>query len=308
VRPAARRENVTLLTGARVDRLRTNASGTAVTHVEVERHGRREEYSGDLVVVACGAVNSAALLLRSANERHPHGLANRSGVVGRHYMCHVNSVVLAVSREPNPTEFQKTIALNDFYFGADDGGPPLGHVSMVGKSDRVVLKAGAPPFAPGPVLGWMAKHALDFWLTTEDLPRPENRVCLDAEGRIVLEYEPNNLEAHRGLRRRLERVLRTIARRRGGLLRGNVFLGQRIPLAGVAHLCGTVRFGADPATSALDTDCKAHDLDNLYVVDGSFFVSSSAVNPALTIIANALRVGAHLRQRLGVAAGEAVLR
>lgn len=298
VRPAARRANVTLLTDARVDRLLTDGSGRSVRKVEVTRGGQREEYSADIVVVACGAVNSAALLLRSWSNQHRNGLANSSGVVGRHYMAHVNSVMLAVSREPNPTVFQKTIAVNDFYFGGDDSNLPLGHISMVGKSDKVVLKAGAPPFAPGVVLDWMAKHALDFWLTTEDLPSPDNRVRLDHEGRIVLDYRPNNLEAHRRLQRRLKQTLRAIAKRKSAWPLQHLFLSERIPLAGVAHQCGTVRFGSDPTTSALDLNCKAHDLDNLYVVDGSFFVSSAAVNPALTIMANALRVGQHLLERL----------
>lgn len=297
VRPALSWPNVTLLTGARVERLRTNANGTAVTSVVVERDGVREEYAGSVVVVACGSVNSAALLLRSANERHPHGLANRSGVVGRHYMCHVNSVALAISRRENPTVFQKTIALNDFYFAGPDAARPLGHVSMVGKSDKVVLKAGAPKFAPGFVLDKMARHSLDFWLTSEDLPDPGNRVHLDADGRIVLDYTPNNLEAHAQLLTTLKGLLARIARK--SPIDRSIVLAKRIPIEGVAHQCGTVRFGTDPTTSALDVHCKAHDLDNLYVVDGSFFVSSTAVNPALTIMANALRVGEHLRQRFG---------
>ena len=300
VQPALARENVTLLTGAKVTRLLTNASGTQITTVVVERDGKREMHSADVVVVACGAVNSAALLLRSANDHHPRGLANRSGVVGRHYMCHNNSVVLAVSRTPNPTVFQKTIALNDWYFGGAAAEKPLGHVSMVGKSDRVVLKAGAPPFAPGFVLEKIASHSLDFWLTSEDLPHPDNRVRLDADGRIVLDYTENNLEAHAGLRRALKAALHRIAETSGRSFDKSLLLGKKIPLDGVAHQCGTVRFGTDPSTSALDVNCRAHDIDNLYVVDGSFFVSSSAVNPALTIVANALRVGAHLRERLGV--------
>ncbi len=302
VLPALAYPNVTLLTGAKVERLLTNASGTAVTSVVVTRDGREEHYSGGVVVVACGAVNSAALLLRSANERHRQGLANRSGVVGRNYMCHVNSVLLAISRHPNPTVFQKTIAVNDWYFGGTAADRPLGHVSMVGKSDRVVLKAGAPPFAPGFVLEKMAAHSLDFWLTTEDLPLAQNRVRLADDGRIVLDYTPNNLEAHARLRRVLQATLQRMARQSGRWLERSILLGKRIPLDGVAHQCGTVRFGDDPTTSALDLDCKAHDLDNLYVVDGSFFVSSSAVNPALTIAANAIRVGSHLRERLGVGA------
>lgn len=299
VRPALARENVTLLTGAKVEQLLTNASGTSVRSVVVTRGGKREAYSAEIVVASCGAVNSAALLLRSANERHPHGLANRSGVVGRHYMCHNNSVALAISRHPNPTVFQKTIAVNDFYFGAPDSERPLGHLSMVGKSDRIALRAGAPKFAPGFVLEQMAKHSVDFWLTSEDLPDPDNRVKLAADGRIVLDHRPNNLAAHSRLLRQLKRSLAAIGKARGTWFEHSLVLAKRIPLEGVAHQCGTVRFGTDPATSALDLNCKAHEVDNLYVVDGSFFVSSGAVNPALTIMANALRVGDHLLQRLG---------
>lgn len=299
VRPALREPNVTLLTGALVRKLKTNAAGTAVTSVVVERNGELEEYSGDVVVVAAGAVNSAALLLRSATDRHPQGLANGSGVVGRHYMAHNNSVLLVVSRHPNPTVFQKTIGLNDWYFGADDSDRPLGHVSMVGKSDKVVLQAGAPAFAPGFVLDKMAKHALDFWLTSEDLPDPDNRVTIAADGRIRLRYRANNEEAHRRLKKKLQSILGRIGCEEHSVFDQNLYLGKKIPLAGVAHQCGTVRFGTDPRTSALDTDCKAHELDNLYVVDGSFFPSSAAVNPALTIMANALRVGDHLRRRMG---------
>src|SRR5205823_4057134 len=196
------------LTNAYVARLETAPSGRAVAKVHVQRNGAPETYSGDIVVVSCGAINSAALLLRSANERHPNGLANGSGVVGRHYMSHINSIYLAISKCANPTRFQKTLAVNDFYFGSKEWDYPMGHISFVGKTDGNVLAAG------------------------------------------------------------------------------------------VAHQNGTVRFGTDPKTSALDRSCKAHELDNLYVVDGSFFPSSGAVNPALTIMANALRVGDHILERL----------
>jgi choline dehydrogenase-like flavoprotein len=261
------------------------------------------------VVVSCGAINSAALLLRSASDRHPRGLANRSEVVGRHYMGHVNSVLMALSREPNPTVFQKTLALNDFYFGAPDWAYPMGHISFVGKLDAVTLSAGAPPFVPGFTLEQMARHSLDFWLTSEDLPDADNRVTLDRNGDVVLAYRPNNGEAHARLIAKLKGLL-THLDMHDHLIPRALFVGQRIPLAGVAHQNGTVRFGRDPHTSALDVHCRAHDVDNLYVVDGSFFCSSAAVNPALTIAANALRVGDHLLERLGArtAAREAVSR
>jgi len=309
VDPALQHSNVTLVTGARVTRLETDASGRTVSAVHVEHDGTREVYRGDIVVASCGAINSAALLLRSANDRHPNGLANGSDVVGRHYMGHINSVMMALSKCPNPTVFQKTMAVNDFYFGSDEWAYPMGHISFVGKLDGDTLKAGAPAIAPGWTLDLMGKHSLDFWLTSEDLPDPNNRVTLDREGHIVLDYKPNNEEGHRRLIARLQRLMKqqTKCAIHGhecheGLFARNLYLGQRIPLAGVAHQNGTIRFGHDPATSALDVHCKAHEVDNLYVVDGSFFPSSAAVNPALTIMANALRVGDHLLDRLGASA------
>lgn len=305
VDPALTYSNVTLMTNAYVERLETSATGREVSRVFVKRGDVTEEFSAGIVVVACGAINSAALLLRSANERHPNGLANGSDVVGRHYMGHVNSVLMAISKCPNPTVFQKTLSLNDFYFASKDWEFPMGHISFVGKLDRDTLRAGAPALAPGFALEIMGQHSLDFWLTTEDLPDPANRVTLDRDGRIVLSYQPNNTLAHERLATKLKELMnhqRACAIHGGqchqGLFARNLYLGQRIPLAGVAHQNGTIRFGHDPRTSALDVNCKAHELDNLYVVDGSFFPSSAAVNPALTIMANALRVGDHLIQRM----------
>jgi len=305
VDPALQHPNVTLLRNAYVERLVTSSTGREVTEVLVEQNGRTESYSAGIVVVACGAINSAALLLRSANDKHPRGLANSSDVVGRHYMGHVNSVLMAISKCPNPTTFQKTLALNDFYFGSTEWSYPMGHISFVGKLDGETLKAGAPAVAPGWTLDLMAKHSLDFWLTSEDLPDPSNRVTLNRGGKIVLSYTPNNEESHRRLIAKLEDLMKKQSRCpthgdqcHQGIFARNLFVGQRIPLAGVAHQNGTIRFGRDPKTSALDVHCKAHDLDNLYVVDGSFFPSSGAVNPALTIMANALRVADHLRERV----------
>ncbi|HEY2903233.1 MAG TPA: GMC family oxidoreductase [Polyangia bacterium] len=304
VEPALTHANVTLLTDAYVSRLETSASGRAVTGVVVQQQGETRRLQADLVVVSAGAINSAALLLRSANDRHPRGLANGSDVVGRHYMGHINSVMMAISRCANPTVFQKTLALNDFYFGTEDWPLPMGHISFVGKLDLAALRAGAPAIAPGWTLELMAGHSLDFWLTSEDLPDPENRVTVNSDGEIVLSYTPNNQEGHQRLHQVLKQILsRARCHVHGGdchqgIFGRNLFVGDRIPLAGVAHQNGTIRFGRDPATSALDVNCKAHELDNLYVVDGSFFPSSAAVNPALTIMANALRVGDHLKERL----------
>jgi choline dehydrogenase-like flavoprotein len=305
VDPALEHSNVTLLTRAYVSRLETSPSGRDVQRVIVEREGATEAYSADIVVVSAGAINSAALLLRSANDKHPRGLANGSDVVGRHYMGHVNSVLMALSKCPNPTVFQKTLGLNDFYFGSKEWEFPMGHISFVGKLDGDTLRAGAPAIAPGWTLELMAKHSLDFWLTSEDLPDPNNRVTLDRAGNIVLTYQPNNEEGHGRLAEKLKNLMKqqTKCSVHGhecheGLFARSLYLGQRIPLAGVAHQNGTIRFGHDPKSSALDTNCKAHEVDNLYVVDASFFASSGAVNPALTVMANALRVGDHLLERL----------
>jgi choline dehydrogenase-like flavoprotein len=269
-----------------------------VTGVVVDRRGATETYTADVVVVSCGAAESPALLLRSANERHPNGLANSSDQVGRNYMAHINSGVIAISQTPNKTKFQKTLGVNDYYWGAPDSELPLGHIQMLGKSDRNILRAGAPWFAPGLALDYVAKHAIDFWLTTEDLPHPDNRITVDRDGTIHLSKTFHNEEPHRRLLGKLKGLLGDLGCSERAIPRFSV-LDERIPLAGIAHQCGTVRFGEDASSSVLDRDCKAHDVDNLYIVDTSFFPSSSAVNPALTAMANALRVGDHLIKRLG---------
>ncbi len=301
VEPALRYPNVTLQTNARVTRLETDAQGGAVTRVVADCDGHTQTYSADIVVVSAGAINSAALLLGSASERHPDGLGNGSGLVGRHLMMHNNSSVIAFSKIPNPTKFQKTLGVNDFYFGdpAGDGSfpYPLGAIQMLGKNDAVLIGFDAPEAADPAEL---ARHSMDFWLTTEDLPLPGNRVMLDRDGRIRLRYTPTNLPAHARLIERFKGLLGTI-QCRDDVLPGYSYRGGRLDIAAVAHQNGTARFGTDPATSVLDLNCKLHELDNVYVVDASFFASSTAVNPTLTIIANALRVADHIAERLGVA-------
>ena len=303
MRPALAYPRVTLETGCFVTRIETSASGREVTTVVVERGGREERFSAKIVVLAAGAINSAAILLRSANDRHPRGLANGSDVVGRHYMAHNNSAMIAVSKRVNDTVFAKTLGCNDYYYGADDFDYPLGHFQMLGKSEAEMFRGDAK-FAPNVVLDTLARHALDFWFTSEDLPLPDNRVTLDRDGTIRLSYTENNLEGHTRLLAKVRALLEHVGCE-PHFLPNAAYLGKKIPLAGVAHQNGTIRFGTEPQTSALDRDCKAHELDNLYVVDGSFFVSSTAVNPALTIIANALRVADHLTARLGIAATSA---
>jgi choline dehydrogenase-like flavoprotein len=306
VRPALVQPNVTLLTNARAVRLETDPAGRTVTGVVVEVDGGTETLTADIVVASCGAANTAKLLLASAGEAHPDGLANGSGQVGRNYMFHNSQAVLALSHEPNPTVFQKTLGLNDFYLtggGNGDGdGYPLGNIQMVGKSQAEMYKGEKPletKLAPGFALRDIAEHAVDFWLSTEDLPRPENRVTLAADGNVRLAYTATNQVPAEELYHKLRSMLGHLGMHPDHLIPRHAYLKTSIPVAGVAHQAGTTRFGNDSATSVLDADCKAHEVDNLYAVDTSFFPSIGAVNPALTAMANALRVGDHLLDRLG---------
>ena len=301
VDPALRAHpNLTLRTGSYVAKLSTDETGRRVSAVEVIENGVQRQYSADIVVVACGALSSALLMLRSANARHRQGLANGSGLVGRNYMRHNNSVVMAISRTPNPTLFQKTLGLNDFYFGADDWNFPLGHIQMVGKSDGAQIRGeGLPQFLqwfPEQPFDWIARHSLDFWLTSEDLPKPENRIFYDGE-RVRLDLTQSNTEGHTRLKRKLKDLCGKLDLH-PQLFDRSLYLGQDVPIGGTAHQAGTLRFGMDPTQSVLDLNCRAHEVDNLYVTDGSFFPAIGAVNPTLTIIANALRVAEHLCERL----------
>jgi choline dehydrogenase-like flavoprotein len=301
VRPALQFPNVTLLRNSKVLKLTTNANGTSVKEVVVERDGGTETFTCDIVVVSCGAANSAKLLLMSANDKHPKGLANGSDQVGRNYMFHNSTAVLAISKEPNPTFFQKTLALNDFYFGMEGFDCPVGSIQMVGKSAGEMYKGEKPletKLAPIGMLNDIARHAVDFWLCTEDLPDPKNRVTVDKAGNVTLAYTPNNQVPTKKLYDKLKSMLNHMGMHPDHLIPRNAYLKNAIPVAGVAHQAGTCRFGRDPKTSVLDINCKAHELDNLYVVDTSFFVSIGAVNPSLTAMANAIRVGEHLTQRL----------
>ena len=301
VRPALEFPNVTLLRDAKALKLETNSDGTAVTEVVAEVAGKREVFRGDIVVVSCGAANTAKLLLMSANAAHPNGLANGSDQVGRNYMFHNSQAVLALSREPNPTMFQKTLALNDFYFGTGGFEYPMGNIQMIGKSLGPMYRGEKPietALLPMAALDDVARHAVDFWLTTEDLPDPENRVTVNGIGNLTLSYTPNNGVPRQKLYEKLKSMLSRLGMHPDYLIPRNIYMKSDIPIAGCAHQAGTCRFGADAKSSVLDANCKAHELDNLYVVDTSFFVSIGAVNPSLTAIANAIRVGDHLLQRL----------
>ena len=304
VRPAlAAYPNLTLLTGTTAERLDTDASGRSVTSVAVTlADGSPGSFSANIVVVSAGAILSAALLLRSANDRHPQGLANSSDQVGRNYMRHNNLALIASSREPNPTVFQKTLALNDFYGPGEHWEYPMGNIQMLGKSDDWQIKGAAPHglgWGPSAPYVQLAKHSIDFWLTSEDIPLAASRVTLRRDGAIKLALQPgNNTESLTRLRRTFEGMLSKLGMVDMAAVR-SLYLHKAFDAAATAHQAGTARFGTDPSASVLDLNCKAHDLDNLYVVDGAFMPSIGAVNPTLTIIANALRVGDHIAGRIG---------
>lgn len=297
IRGALQHPNVELRTHREVRALVTDDGGRVVTEVRAVHRGVRETYRAATVVVACGAINSAALLLRSANEQHPNGLANSSDLVGRNYMAHNNGSVIAISETPNRAQFQKTFGLTDYYHGAEDSKFPLGTVQLMGKTDLVTLGELAGDLGAGRSIEDLSRHSVDFWLTAEDLPRKHNRVRLASDGRIQVDYTPNNVEAYTRLRAKLVRALEKCGCP-AHLHGDSSYVGYELSVSGVSHQNGTLCFGEDPKTSVLDTMCRAHDVDNLYVVDGSFFCSSGAVNPSLTIMANALRVGDHLAESM----------
>jgi choline dehydrogenase-like flavoprotein len=302
--PALKYDNVTLKTQAKVIGLHTNPSGLVVKGVEAEVGGQSYLFLADIVVLACGAVNSAALLLKSASDLHPKGLANSSDLVGRNLMKSLLSTVVQLSTKPNSGSFQKTIYVNDFYWGDADFPYPMGHIQNSGGLLTDIIFAESPPIfsvvaklMPGFGLKQLATHSIGWWAQTEDLPDPNNRVRVE-NNKIHIDYSPNNTEAHDRLIYRWTDVLKNVEKSLDGFYGGVMHPRGEVPLQVMANQCGTCRFGDDPQTSVLDRDCRAHDLDNLYVVDGSFFPSNAGVSPALTIIANALRVGDRLIERL----------
>jgi choline dehydrogenase-like flavoprotein len=289
VDPALKYENVSLITGAHVHRLVTDETGERIQRVEATVNGHDQSFAADTVVVSCGATNSAALLLRSACQQHPQGLANGSDQVGRNLMKHNASKLFAIDQRSNPTVFQKTLGINDFYFGTEGDPYPLGHVHLMGKHSWEMMQPDFPSL-PLPLLKLLTSHSVDWWLQSEDLPESSNRIRVNNQGEIQVDYRANNLEAHRRLCDRTRTVLKQAGFR--------FTLKSTVPLQVLNHQAGTCRFGTDPATSVLDLNCRTHDINNLYVVDSSFFPSNPAVNPTLTIVANALRVADHLKQQM----------
>lgn len=286
VKPALTHKGVSLLTNAFVTRLKTRPGGRSVESVQCNVQGEAIEFTADVFVVGCGAINSAALLLRSANEDHPNGLANRSGLVGRNYMKHNSAVVLGLDpRRPNTSVFQKTLVLNDWYSAGERTSVPLGSAQLVGKMQSSMLKD-AVPLLPDFAARWIASHTHEWWLLTEDLPNPNNQVKLGADGSIQIYYTPNN----RAPLHQLVRNLKTALRKAGFPVAFVQYPGVEVS----SHQAGTARFGHDPSSSVLDPWCRSHEVQNLYVVDASFFPSHPAMGPTLTIVAQGLRVAQHI--------------
>ena len=274
-------DNVRLLCGATVTRMHTDASGEAVVALDVDHRGEALSVKPGWVVLSAGAVNSAALLLRSADDKLPAGIANRSGMVGRHFMTHHSTAMMAVDpRTRNDAVYQKTIASNDYYFDDGEGGPPLGHIQAIGKISAPMLQSfgtNAPHF----FLRWLSTHSVDWFLISEDLPLPENRLHVDGSGRVVFDVTRPNWPAHQRLVSRMKRHLRAAGY--------PLMFTRPFDLSYPTHQCGTVRMGLDPADSPLDPWCRSHDHPNLWVVDASCLPTSAAVNPSLTVAAQALR-------------------
>jgi choline dehydrogenase-like flavoprotein len=282
---ALEHENVTLITGALVTRL--VCEGEQITAVEYEIDGLRTTLHPAIIVLSAGAVNSAALLLRSANEEYPNGLANSSDMVGRNFMNHNCSAMLTINPLiRNDAVYQKTLQINDFYLKGGPYGMPLGNIQLLGKISGNILASQSK--LPHAVANWIARHSVDWYVMSEDLPDPNSRVTI-RDGKIVLDWKRSNWKTHKALVSKAKSTLR----RAGYPIVVSRPFDRRTP----SHQCGTLRFGTDPRSSVLDIYCRSHVHRNLFVVDASFLPNSAAVNPALTIAAQALRVADHIKEK-----------
>jgi choline dehydrogenase-like flavoprotein len=293
LQPALAHDNTTLLTHAFVKRLETDATGRRIARVIADVQGEEMNFTAGVVIVACGAVNSAALFLRSANDKHPDGLANGSGQVGRNLMLHHNGSLVAFMKKKNDCVFQKSLGIADFYHRADDSELPLGEIQLMGRNDPDTILWLAQDLFPGAAYEELKQRTLDFWLTAEDLPSPDNRVTLSKDGSIQVNYQRTNYTAYEKLKTKLKEIFERIGRI-DPEYKDIEWRGYDLDVSGMSHQNGTLRMGIDPASSVVDTNCRAHEVNNLYVADASFFPSCGAFNPALTIAANALRVGDHI--------------
>lgn len=309
---ATQHDNVTLKTNAKVTALHTNPSGTEIRGVQTELTTESGPvitlFNADIVVLACGAVNSAALLLTSANQAHPNGLANRSGQLGRNLMKMLMTVIVERGAADNDGTFPRSISINDFYWGAGNYNYPMGHIENTGGLFQDIIFAESPPLLsvlarllPDVSLRQLATRSIGWWAYTGTLPNPDNRIYIKDTPRrqkLYYDFKPNNLEAHDRLVYKWMEILKALEGSTLGLRQSNVYPRGEAPIQVVGYQCGTCKMGTDSETSVLNTHCRTHDIHNLYVVDSSFFPACPSIGPALTIMANALRVGEHLMSEL----------
>jgi choline dehydrogenase-like flavoprotein len=293
LKPALATGKVTLIKRAFVEKLETDHKGYSIKKAIAVVNGVREEFRADVFILAAGAINSAALLLRSGNDRHPNGLANGSDQVGRNLMLHHNGCLVAFTKKKNTSIFQKSLGIADFYFAGKQNEMPLGEIQLMGRNDPDTILWLAEKIFPGKSYDELKEMTMDFWLTSEDLPSPQNRVTLKNDGSIRVSYTRTNYAAYELLKEKLKQIFVQLGEKDPDY-KDTVWNGYDLDVSGVSHQNGTLRMGVNPRSSVVDLQCKAHELDNLYVADASFFPSCGAFNPALTIAANALRVGDHL--------------
>ncbi len=300
VRPALKNENVTLITGAFVKKLITDSSGNNVKSAIVEIDGENQTFHADLFILGAGAINSAALLLKSTSNVHINGLGNSSGLVGRNYMSHINGCMIAYTPQKfNDAAFQKYFCIGDYYWGDQEYNHPMGEIQLMGKNDPATYLWNPPAPFKDKTAAYISNHTIDFWLTSEDVPQYENKVSLSPQGQIQLTYfrEKNNIGSFEQLKLRLKKIMQEVGKI-DSALHEIIWGGYDLGIDGVSHQCGTLKFGTDKKTSVLDIHCKMHDLENLFVADASFFPSCGAYNPSLTIAANAFRISDHIKQIL----------
>jgi choline dehydrogenase-like flavoprotein len=300
IRPALKNENVELMTNAFVFKLETNAAGNEVTKVHVEKNGQKFSVESDMVIVASGAVNSAALLLRSASTLHPNGLGNANGLVGKNYMAHINGCLIAFTPDKlNDAAFQKYFCIGDYYWGDDAYQFPMGEIQLMGKNDPATYLFNPPPIFEGKDTNYIARHAIDFWLTAEDIAQPQNKVELTKDGQIKLIYhrDANNVQSFETLKLRLKKIMGEVGKIDKDL-QNIIWGGYDLGISGVSHQCGTLKFGDDKNNSVLDINCRLHQVQNVFVADASCFPSCGAYNPSLTIAANALRISEFIKSIL----------
>ena len=288
LKPILEHPDVRLERGAKVLKLITDVEGKQIVALEMLQHGKLKRVEAPLFVLSAGAINSALILQRSSNEHFPNGLANRSGIVGRNLMNHHLTGLMGVKPfKRNDTKFPKTLSVNDFYHGIPNDADARGNIQMLGNIKGEMIRS-AYTSVPKFLANWLGRHSVDILVMSEDLPNSESRVRLLENGAVKVEYKPGAKFAHQRFVRHVKKVFEKA---------GFPFVLQHsFGIHAPSHQSGTIRMGDDPKTSVLNAFCRSHDHSNLYVVDGSFFPSSAALNPALTIAAQALRVGEHIRR------------